>query len=211
MEAMKSILVLLLIFFLMGFWGCSDDEPDKIEITQEKEALQVEEKVALKAVDLSDKGDGMPDQESQQDPDNDIKKSDQSGLPVAEKAVQPGSKMPGLSDDAPPEVIEIYSSAFEEYKKGPVKLSHLKHFAEYNVACIDCHHDYQDGKNVWIPTAPVESCASCHDPKETKGDVKKLQTAYHTNCKNCHKEMLEEGKSEDAPYKKCADCHEDKD
>jgi len=200
------ILMVMLIAFSLNLWGCGETDSDKIEDVSDNEVQQVEKKEALKAKNLSDRDDRMSEQESSEDIDTGISTIDPSGQSAAEKPI-----MPGKLDDAPPEMIEIYSSAFEEYKKGPVKLSHLKHFAEYNVACIDCHHDYQDGKNVWVPTAPVESCASCHDPEETKGDVKKLQTAYHTNCKNCHKEMLEEGKSEDAPYKKCADCHADKD
>lgn len=206
MTSLKNLFFLMIMVtaFSLPLWGCGETESDKTEIIPDNEAAQVEESTALKAGDLSDKGEGMPEQESPKD-------IDLSTLDPSSKSTEEKSVMPGKDGDAPPEVIEIKSPAFEKYKKGSVNLSHLKHFAEYNVACIDCHHDYQDGRNVWIPSAPVQPCSSCHDPKETKGDVKKLQIAYHANCKNCHKEMIEADKSEDAPYKKCGDCHGDKD
>jgi DnaJ-class molecular chaperone len=48
---------------------------------------------------------------------------------------------------------------------------------------------------------PIQKCITCHDVKETKGKVLKLQLAYHTNCKECHK-TLKKG-----PVDKCTDCH----
>ncbi|MGE5838388.1 MAG: cytochrome c3 family protein, partial [Deltaproteobacteria bacterium] len=29
---------------------------------------------------------------------------------------------------------------YKDDKRGPVKLSHKKHSADYNVACTECHH-----------------------------------------------------------------------
>ena len=112
-----------------------------------------------------------------------------------------------IAADLPDEVI-IEGDSYAKDKKGPVKLSHKKHSVEYKVACDDCHHDYQDGKNVWTAEAPVKDCVECHDPAESVGNVKKLQTAYHNNCKKCHKQVNKEGK--EAPAKKCNDCHEKK-
>ena len=102
--------------------------------------------------------------------------------------------------DVPEEAV-IENSGYKSDKKAPVKLSHKKHSAEYGVACADCHHDYQGGKNVWKEGDPIKKCAECHDPKKKQGKADKLKNAYHKNCKNCHKEK---GKG---PFKKCAECH----
>ena len=105
-----------------------------------------------------------------------------------------------------PDKVTIYESAIKDHKKGPVNLSHKKHSAEYKVACTECHHEYKDGKNVWKDTDPVKKCSACHDPEEKKGNVDKLQNAFHKNCQGCHKEL----KGKEAPYKKCNDCHQKK-
>ena len=108
-----------------------------------------------------------------------------------------------------PDDVSISNDGYEKDKKGPVKLSHKKHNVDYKVACADCHHDYQDGKNVWKEGEPVKKCGDCHNPKKKQGKVKKLQNAYHKNCKNCHKEAKKAGKK-NAPFKKCNNCHEKK-
>lgn len=110
--------------------------------------------------------------------------------------------------DAPDDIL-IENSGYKSDKKGPVKLSHKKHSTDYGAACTDCHHEYKDGKNVWKEGDPVQKCSACHDPEKTQGDAMKLQTALHTNCKDCHKEVAKAGKKE-APYKKCNDCHQKK-
>jgi hypothetical protein len=104
------------------------------------------------------------------------------------------------------DVIVIDNEGYKRNMKGPVKLSHEKHATEYGTACTDCHHVYEDGKNVWKEGQPVQKCIECHDPQKTEGNVKRLMTAYHDNCKDCHKEHPDTN----APYKKCNDCHEKK-
>jgi hypothetical protein len=110
----------------------------------------------------------------------------------------------------PPDEITIENTGYKSDKKGPVKFSHKKHHDQYKVACTECHHDYKDKKNVWKQGEPVKKCAACHDPKKKKGEVLKLNLAYHKNCKNCHKEVDEKDPSKKAPFKKCSDCHEKK-
>lgn len=113
-----------------------------------------------------------------------------------------------IAADLPDEVV-IEGDAYKKDKKGPVKLTHKKHSTDYKAACDDCHHDYKDGKNVWTATDPVAKCVECHDPEKSVDKVKKLQTAFHNNCKSCHKQVnKKEGKT--APEKKCNDCHEKK-
>lgn len=101
--------------------------------------------------------------------------------------------------------IIIENLGYENDKKKPVKLNHKKHSEEYEVFCDNCHHIYQEGENIWKQGDPVEKCIACHDPVEDQGNVIKLQSAFHKNCRDCHKEMSQEGR--EAPYKKCTDCH----
>jgi len=111
--------------------------------------------------------------------------------------------------DAPDEIV-ISNEGYQTDKKGPVKLSHKKHAAEYGAKCTDCHHIYKDGKNVLTEKDPIEKCSKCHSPLKKEGKVLKLNLAYHKNCKNCHKEISEKDPSKKAPFKKCNDCHEKK-
>jgi len=106
-----------------------------------------------------------------------------------------------------PEEITINNTGYATDKKGPVKLSHKKHVAEYGAKCTDCHHIYKDGKNVLKEGDPIQKCSQCHSPVKKEGKVLKLNLAYHKNCKDCHKKAAEEGKDK-APFKKCNDCHE---
>ncbi|MBW2608848.1 MAG: cytochrome c3 family protein [Deltaproteobacteria bacterium] len=105
-----------------------------------------------------------------------------------------------VSDD-----VQIENKGYKKDQKKPVKLTHKTHIEEHKVTCIECHHDYKDGKNIWKEGDPVAKCITCHDPLKKKGDVKKLKLAYHNNCKECHKTINKEGKK--APLKKCKECH----
>jgi len=107
---------------------------------------------------------------------------------------------------APDEVV-IENKGYKADKKGRVNLTHKKHSEDYKVLCADCHHQYENGKNVWKDADPVKKCIDCHDPEAKKDNADKLQNAFHKNCQGCHKEL----KDKEAPYKKCNDCHEKKD
>ena len=113
------------------------------------------------------------------------------------------------ANDVPDEVT-IENDGYKKDKKGPVKLSHATHVSDYGVKCDDCHHVYEDGKNCWKEGDPVQKCGECHDPLKKDGKVKKLQNAYHKNCKNCHKDYVKAHPDSKAPFKKCNDCHEKK-
>ena len=111
--------------------------------------------------------------------------------------------------EAPDEII-IENEGYKPDKKGPVHLSHQDHVDSYDVACTECHHEFQDDENVWEEGDPVRRCIECHDPLKSDGDIKKLNLAFHRNCKNCHKKMVKEEMTEDAPYTKCNGCHQKK-
>ena len=109
-----------------------------------------------------------------------------------------------------PEEIVLDNEGFRQNRKGPVTFSHLSHAEDYEVSCKECHHDYEDGKNIWEEGDPVNKCAECHDPVDNDEEIKKLMIAYHRNCIGCHKKLVKEGTSEEAPYNKCYQCHEKK-
>ena len=110
-----------------------------------------------------------------------------------------------IATDVPDE-LSIADKAFPKFKKGPVKLTHKKHVADYKLACTECHHVYKEGKNVLKKGDPIQKCSACHDPKKSEGKVKKLMLAFHKNCQGCHKELQKAGK-DTGPTKKCNDCH----
>jgi hypothetical protein len=105
-----------------------------------------------------------------------------------------------------PDEIFINNQVYKPDRKGPVYFSHAEHAEGYVDACDACHHDYKDGKNVWQEGQPVQKCAACHDPQKREGKVRKLNIAYHKNCKGCHRELAGEGGTQ-APYRQCTDCH----
>ena len=107
-----------------------------------------------------------------------------------------------------PEEIIFDSDVYKSNRKGPVTFSHMNHAEDYELECSECHHEYQDGKNIWKEGDTVKKCSSCHDPSKRQGNARKLSVAYLKNCKGCHKRLVREQGSTDAPYKKCYDCHE---
>jgi predicted CXXCH cytochrome family protein len=106
-----------------------------------------------------------------------------------------------------PDEIIIDNKVYQTDRKGPVWFSHLEHAEGYAGSCEACHHDYQNGKNIWKEGLPVAKCSKCHDPDHSSGSLKKLRIAYHKSCKGCHERLASEGRTS-APYKQCTDCHE---
>ena len=104
------------------------------------------------------------------------------------------------------DVITIDNKGYTEDRKSPVLFEHEMHARDYEVNCWECHHDYKEGENVWVPWGTTKKCIDCHDPQKAQGDILRLQTAYHVNCKNCHKERQIFGKS-DLAYRECNTCH----
>ncbi len=103
--------------------------------------------------------------------------------------------------------IIINNTDYEKDRKGPVPFPHRKHALDYQVSCWDCHHDYGDEENEWSPWGETEKCIECHDPYEKDGDILKLQTAYHLNCKKCHLERKIFKDESPLAYRRCTTCH----
>ena len=115
------------------------------------------------------------------------------------------------------DTIMIDSKGYKKDRYGQIEFHHQKHQDEYinaegdSIACQECHHIYENGKNVWKECDPVQKCGDCHDPLKTNPknkNLKKLQLAFHKNCKGCHTAVIKAGlkKEADAPSKKCVKC-----
>ena len=106
-----------------------------------------------------------------------------------------------------PDEISIDNTVYKTDRKGSVLFSHSEHPDGYVESCDGCHHEYKDGQNIWEEGQPVKKCSSCHDPSKRDGKIRKLNIAFHKNCKGCHRELAREGGTQ-APYRQCTDCHE---
>lgn len=127
------------------------------------------------------------------------------GLMLFLLSMSPISPCAGEEQEMPEEIV-ISNKVYKPDRKGPVWFSHSEHTENYAAACDACHHEYEEGKNVWAEGQPVRKCFTCHDPSKSKGKVKKLNIAFHKSCKGCHKKLAAEGGT-DAPYRQCTDCH----
>jgi len=116
----------------------------------------------------------------------------------------------------PTGTMTLTAPAHSQTKMSPVAFPHSTHF---QFSCKSCHHE-------WDKVSPVEGCASagCHEklwaspPGSTPlGDkkVKSLTGAYHKVCRDCHRSLLAEQKSQGrsksmsritAPVA-CEECH----
>ena len=109
--------------------------------------------------------------------------------------------------DSDKDVIVIDNKDYKSKRRGPVAFSHLKHAKDYNVSCWDCHHEFEDNVNVWVPWSETARCADCHDPGKGDEEMVGLQKAYHVNCKTCHEKLAGQNKKT-GPYRGCFGCHE---
>ncbi len=103
-------------------------------------------------------------------------------------------------------VILLNNQGYKKKRKGPVEFTHKKHVYEYKADCWNCHHEYKDGKNVWVPWGETKRCDQCHDPKSKEHNKIMLQKAFHYQCKGCHQDLAKKV-MKTGPYKKCGGCH----
>ena len=103
------------------------------------------------------------------------------------------------------EVIMLdHQEMFEKKHYPPVPFPHELHME--SIGCLDCHHDYQDGKNVLDESLleegnPSAQCVTCHR-LEICCDVQK---AYHGLCMGCH--LRAAAKGNPSGPRMCAGCH----
>ena len=103
-------------------------------------------------------------------------------------------------------LILLNNQGYKKKRKGPVEFTHKKHVYQYRLFCWDCHHDYKDGQNVWVPWGETKRCNQCHDPKSKEHNKIMLQKAFHYQCKGCHKDLAKK-KMKTGAYRKCGGCH----
>jgi len=104
---------------------------------------------------------------------------------------------------SPPEESWLNIQKPGRWEKPPVKFSHRVH-PKPRIACEQCHHDMQRGRNLWHEGLPVEKCQACHGliPKAGRLDVK---NAFHRQCKGCH--LARRKVRQPAGPVKCEGCH----
>ncbi len=107
----------------------------------------------------------------------------------------------GLVEPKPLTIIQ--NAVFRPHRQPPVYFRHGRHEAA-KVACTACHHDYQGGRNLWRQGQPVRPCSDCHKMVAEAGKPD-LKTAYHRQCKDCHRRRHQERQA-GGPIK-CRDCH----
>ena len=107
---------------------------------------------------------------------------------------------------AQPDRIVLDSSKVPGKKQRPaVMFPHNRHI-EIELPCKDCHHFYQDGKNILDESKLEEGnqdirCSACHGPRSRLN----LQEAFHDQCMGCHKRYQKENKKTGPRY--CGGCH----
>jgi len=111
-------------------------------------------------------------------------------------------------------MITIYADLFTTHTKGPVEFPHDKHNKKFNVACNECHHVYENGKNIWNKEAKPEKCEVCHNEPTVKKEKslppdlqkKNLKLAFHNKCLGCHRKRKAENPELNPPTT-CSGCH----
>jgi hypothetical protein len=86
-----------------------------------------------------------------------------------------------------------------------VTLPH-NHHVEAGLSCKDCHHLYENGKNVLDESKLEEGdkgirCVTCHGAKFRPN----LEQAFHNQCLGCHAKYQKEKKKTGPRY--CGECH----
>ena len=98
-------------------------------------------------------------------------------------------------------------SDFDNFQRPPVLFFEKYHDQHMeNQDCLDCHHKYENGKNILdeddLDAGDADtSCVSCHD-----GTVKfDLQQAFHRQCMGCHDRLSAENIKTGPSL--CGECH----
>lgn len=131
-------------------------------------------------------------------------------IPAADEAQNPAQgAATGSEYVSDLDVITIENEGYERDKYGPVTFPHKRHAKDFRILCWECHHNYKDGVNIWLPWEETLSCGECHEPVAGKEGATSLKKAYHVGCRTCHKD-LEKQKKASGPGRGCYGCHEKK-
>ena len=105
----------------------------------------------------------------------------------------------------PDKIVLDISAICGKRTRPPVSFPHNRH-VEAGLSCKDCHHIYENGKNVLDESKLEEGnkdirCSACHGPKSRPD----LDQAFHDECIGCHIKYEKEGKKTGPRY--CGECH----
>lgn len=117
-----------------------------------------------------------------------------------------------MAQQKAPEVATI--KEFPTPTKGAVTFPHQKHSVDNKIACNQCHHRYEEGKNVWKEGEAVDKCGKCHTEMTVEGEKKlppdqqklNLKLSFHNLCQGCHQKMKKENPNTKAALT-CNACH----
>lgn len=99
------------------------------------------------------------------------------------------------------EVLKLEHQAFGKRQRPGVTFPHAKHFE--SIDCLQCHHFYADGKNVWDESRET-NCSACHALKAEQKKME-LMNAFHGTCLTCHRKDKAAGKKSGPVM--CGECH----
>lgn len=189
------IVCLAVLSFLWALSGCSSEEKTDTPKTEKaEESVQV------------------PEQPAETEPPAE-KTVEKAAEQVAQETV---AEAPAMTEGKTvADIIMLEPELWDALTRPAVKFPHKAHATTHNIACTECHHIYEDGKNVWNKGMPVAKCETCHNeptvrrekqlpPEEQK---KNLKLAFHDNCRGCHREVKKENSETTAPMS-CNQCHE---
>lgn len=111
-----------------------------------------------------------------------------------------GTAKTACGQDMPEEIIidkGIYSTDIYE----GVRFSHGAHALEFGIACLVCHHAWNQEE-----TISPGKCNDCHAAKDAEKVF--LRDAYMNNCRGCHGRLKIEGKPSGPT--RCDECHRKK-
>lgn len=124
---------------------------------------------------------------------------------------KPGKETTEMNSEG---MMTIYAELFTTHTKGPVIFPHDKHNKEFKIACNECHHIYENGKNVWNEDIKPDKCEKCHNEPTVKKEKslppdlqkKNLKLAFHNKCLACHRKRKAENPELKSPTT-CSGCH----
>ncbi len=76
-------------------------------------------------------------------------------------------------------------------KAGKVLFEHTGHVDEYDLDCMECHHNLEDDE--------IYNCSECHEDTGDE-DMPSRSDGFHMQCKGCHEDS-------DAGPVECNSCH----
>ena len=105
----------------------------------------------------------------------------------------------------PDKIVFDPLKGFGKSNRPGVTFAHNRH-VEAGLSCKDCHHVYENGKNVLDESKLEEGnqgfrCSACHGPKFRMD----LEQAFHDQCIGCHRKLSKEKKKTGPGF--CGQCH----